>query len=917
MVQSFKLNRQYYLLLATIILLLATFLRIADLHRYPPGMHYDEAADMILSRDVGLLGSRPFPVITAYTGKEVLFYYLAAPLVNIVGGNIFATRLTSAFVGILAIAATLALGKVMFRDDRIALLAGAWFAVSGPDVWLSRQGFRTSPQPLFEALALWLLWIALRRTRHWLIPAILAGIFGGLTLYIYIAARIFPPWLLIPLGLLILVDRGTRWLRLKQVAVFFAALAVTALPIVIFYATNLHILTDRLSQLAPTSDTPTLWQSVVLHLKMFFIAGDPVLRYNLDFGRPYFDPISGVLLVIGLILAGWMLFRRSAPLEKTGAAFLLFCPLLILPSVLAVQGFPPSHMRSVSMVPLIFFPSAVAIVWSVQRLRIRYLWPVVAVFLLIIGGITWRDYQVWGARTDVFYENDGDLNLAAQSLEKTAAPNELMYIGSKYYEHPTVLAYNLNPGLIRWMVVGQLITPPPDREAIYIFPRSVESKAWTHWLAPGRVSDIAEGPDGSPAYQAFHFAAGTFPMPTPSIPLDVNFGGIVRLRGADLPSAVSGKMAEATLYWEVLRTPDRDDLATAIHLVDAWGNEVTVPGNQDFDYTSRWLPGEWIVQRLTYSIPVGTPPGNYILSAHWVGKARQNDYLSVLDSAGRFAGIQAEIKPLVVSVGAPRQIATAESEAILPGIYATLAENNTTLPTQILQGTVLPFTISWQVAQPITSDKPLQVTAQPIDGGKPSVLWTGQPVHDTYPMTQWHAGELITDHYAVPIPPNLPAGKYQISLTVDGGLRPVFSHEVEIVAVNRNFSVPTLSTMTEYRFGDAIKLVGYEVTKPANGQVTVKLAWQASAKPDRDYTVFVHLLKPDGTIFSQQDKPPTRPTSQWIAQEVNVESYTLPTPPGDYRIVVGLYLQENGLRLSVRDKTDMILGDTLALDVAK
>src|SRR5947209_18887119 len=97
-------RRQHFVLLATAVLLGAAFLRIADLHRYPPGLHYDEAADMLLGRDVAWYGYRPFSVVTAYSGREALFYYIAAPMMRIFGingsANVMATRLTGAFLGI-------------------------------------------------------------------------------------------------------------------------------------------------------------------------------------------------------------------------------------------------------------------------------------------------------------------------------------------------------------------------------------------------------------------------------------------------------------------------------------------------------------------------------------------------------------------------------------------------------------------------------------------------------------------------------------------------------------------------------------------------------------------------------------------------------------------------------------------------
>src|SRR2546423_14636494 len=114
------MRRQLFVLLSTAILLGAAFLRIADLHRYPPGLHYDEAADMLLSRDVAWYGYRPFPVVTAHSGREALFYYVAAPMLRIFGTNVMATRLTSAFLGLLTVAATIGLGTTMFQSRALA-----------------------------------------------------------------------------------------------------------------------------------------------------------------------------------------------------------------------------------------------------------------------------------------------------------------------------------------------------------------------------------------------------------------------------------------------------------------------------------------------------------------------------------------------------------------------------------------------------------------------------------------------------------------------------------------------------------------------------------------------------------------------------------------------------------------------------
>jgi hypothetical protein len=69
-------------ILLAVILLVTMFLRTYELDRFPIGPYYDEAAATILASDVA--SGRALPIfITAYTGHEVLFYYLAAVVMRL------------------------------------------------------------------------------------------------------------------------------------------------------------------------------------------------------------------------------------------------------------------------------------------------------------------------------------------------------------------------------------------------------------------------------------------------------------------------------------------------------------------------------------------------------------------------------------------------------------------------------------------------------------------------------------------------------------------------------------------------------------------------------------------------------------------------------------------------------------------
>jgi 4-amino-4-deoxy-L-arabinose transferase-like glycosyltransferase len=906
-----NMKSHFFVLIATLVLLGASVLRLADLHRYPPALHYDEAADMLLSRDVAWFGYRPFPVVTAYSGREALFYYVATPLLRIFGTEVMATRLTSAFLGILTVAVTMALGKAMFRHTGIALLAGAWLAVNGAQIWLTRQGFRTSPQPLLEALSLWLLWMALRRDRSWLM-LILAGMFGGLTLYVYMAARIFPIWLALPLLILIATDGEWRWLRVRQSFVFLLSLGITALPIGIFYLTNLDVLTDRLTQLAPTAGTPTLMESLWLHLGMFFVQGDPLLRYNLYPGRPFFDPVSGVLMLVGLVISGWWLFTRLPAVDRATMGAVLLSPLLIIPSVIAVNGLPPSHMRSVAMVPLIFFAPALGLVWIGQRWQAvqRYGGSVATVLIVALGVWTWRDYEAWGSRADLFYDSDGDLALASDWLEQHAGEVPTIYIASVYYQHPTVLAHKLDPVRIRWLQADHLFLPPPDQDALLIIPRSIQPPSWMDILDPAwQLHDLPLGPDAQPAFTAYHIPANA--QITYDAKFITNFGDTMQLEHFDATPTKAGDKTQVTLIWRVLRETGRDDLAPVVTIMDAWDNEIA-RAQPYFEYSGAWKPDERLVQRLTIQVPEANPPGAYTVKMTWIGKSKPNDYLPILAPDHSFAGIWLSMRGfLTVNTGEPTTI-TLDSAAreVLPNLFVTQPPQ---LPASIGQGMSLVFSVVWyaQTSQPNASI--LTLSAQPISGGDPITLWSGDPVHNTYPLNQWQANERVIDRYAIRIPPDFPAGDYTIRLTTNGAIQPAFTLPLRIETVERRFDVPALANPLNVRAGDSIWLRGYEVAKVDASHIAVTMAWQANQPPDRDYTGFVHVVSPDGQNFDQIDLSPPRPTSQWIANEVVVATYTLAIPDGAYTLRTGLYLQENGLRLPFIDGNGQSLGDALEL----
>jgi mannosyltransferase len=107
--------------------------------------------------------------------------------------------------------------------------------------------------------------------------------------------------------------------------------------------------------------------------------------------------------------------------------------------------------------------------------------------------------------------------------------------------------------------------------------------------------------------------------------------------------------------------------------------------------------------------------------------------------------------------------------------------------------------------------------------------------------------------------------------------------------------------------GDEITLVGYSLLNDrlAAGDIAqITLFWQAGETPARRYKVFLHVLDGGNHIVGQHDAEPgggARLTTLWQPGEAIVDNHGLPihpaTPPGEYRVEVGMYDAETGQRL--------------------
>jgi len=115
--------------------------------------------------------------------------------------------------------------------------------------------------------------------------------------------------------------------------------------------------------------------------------------------------------------------------------------------------------------------------------------------------------------------------------------------------------------------------------------------------------------------------------------------------------------------------------------------------------------------------------------------------------------------------------------------------------------------------------------------------------------------------------------------------------------------------------GDNIRLE--QVIRPQimrAGQILpATFIWRAVAAPAGDYTVFLQLIAADGSLAAQHDAPPQggyRPTGTWTQGDSLRDQHGLALPadlpPGNYRLIAGLYNPANGQRLTTLDGADFV-----------
>ena len=115
------------------------------------------------------------------------------------------------------------------------------------------------------------------------------------------------------------------------------------------------------------------------------------------------------------------------------------------------------------------------------------------------------------------------------------------------------------------------------------------------------------------------------------------------------------------------------------------------------------------------------------------------------------------------------------------------------------------------------------------------------------------------------------------------------------------------ATPLSAKFGETADWLGYDL-KQTGQDVTLVTYWRAGDKIVTPLQMFVHVLGPDGSIVTQQDRLDV-PAYGWRSGDViaQVQRLTLPANLKPATIEIGLYNPDSGLRLPMTGVDHFIL----------
>ncbi len=225
--------------------------------------------------------------------------------------------------------------------------------------------------------------------------------------------------------------------------------------------------------------------------------------------------------------------------------------------------------------------------------------------------------------------------------------------------------------------------------------------------------------------------------------------------------------------------------------------------------------------------------------------------------------------------------------------------------TRVNVGESLGVTLYWGGARPMNQSYRVVLEALDLNNeiiGRKFFI----PFNGRFATQRWQPDVFFSDDYMLPIDPDAQRGVTRVQLSIFAqyptpGLLPLDNATGNTFLVGRAkvdapaITPPNTNETAVAVFGNAIRL---DRTRMQANQI--EFDWRVLHQPDKDYTLFVHVLDANGNKIGQQDAQPfdgQYPTGLWERGERVRDTRTLALPPEARQVRIGWYDAHTGQRL--------------------
>ncbi|HEV7215111.1 MAG TPA: glycosyltransferase family 39 protein [Chloroflexota bacterium] len=424
------------------------------------------------------------------------------------------------------------------------------------------------------------------------------------------------------------------------------------------------------------------------------------------------------------------------------------------------------------------------------------------------------------------------------------------------------------------------------------------------------------------------------PRAAPLQPMSVHFGPHITFLGVGLEEGSRpADLPFVAHIWFRTDAPLDRDYQVVLRLErdgHVWSQYVARPSLYTYP-AQHWLPGVDVPGRLDFVPGVETPPADYHLTLALYDPVAHQD-LSAVDAVRGAIGTRVDLG--VVHVMPAQQVGTPAPPARvlnLPVARGLQLWGTDAIPTHVEQGATLDLTLLWKATGQPQGDYAAQLELAPEGTTEtPLALTVSTPPTPGLSTLHWPVGGAFEDMRTLQLPARTPIGPAALQVRVHSGTGPDRVLSLATITVDaraRETVEPAdIGTPIGAIFGGAALLAGIQIDDRAaqpGGQAVVLLTWLCRDILHHDYTVFVHLLDGANNIGGRQhDGPPANgaePTTSWIPGQWISDRHAVPipttTPPGTYRLEVGLYRQtgEQFVRLPLAADGDAVIAGTVTV----